>query len=880
MSTSVNVGSAPARSEATAPDTPCAHCGLPVGSTPVHDPAAENADAFCCTGCQAVYHTLHEAGMHDTYYRLSGIGQERSPQPAQARPDELVYAELGTDDFLAEHAPLRDDGTRAITLFVDGVHCAACVWLVERLTDAFGGVTDALLDLPRARLRLEWDPDRVSLPEVADWLSQFGYRVHPVRQDQHQARTDEERRLLLKVGICWALAGNVMLLALALYAGLDAVDSTLNAAAHWVSFGLAIPAVLYGGSEFVRRAWSSGKWAWHQGTARHLHMDLPIALGIWVGFLDSVWGTVSGRGEVWFDSITVLIAAVLTARWLQLRSRRLAGDASDRLLALLPTMAHQVGGDGTTTPVRVDTLQPGDCVRVRPGDTIPVDGVVEDGRSSVNNAVLTGEHQPTPVEPGDEVTGGATNLSTPLIVRVTATGEASSIGQLLAWVREEAPKSARVAHLADRITGYFVAGVATLAILTATLWLMWAPDEAMRHVVALLVITCPCALGMATPLSLAVATGQAAQTGIFVKSEITLERCQEVDAIVLDKTGTLTEGQLALLDTHGEPEAVAWAAALETNSSHPVAQALTAAHPVDPEVAARIDDIDHIAGRGLSGTVDGRRVVVGRPDWITQEASCEEPLRAAVRNAASNGHTPVAVAVDGVVQAVCVFGDRLRPEVPALVRKWREAGHRVMILSGDHPAVVRHVADKLSIPEEDARGHVSPAEKRAAIEHLHDEGYTMAMVGDGVNDAGALQQADIGIAVDGGATPSLVAADVFLTRQGLAPIDDLFNGASNTMRVIRGTLTFSLMYNLAGGTAAMAGLVGPLVAAVAMPVSSLVVVTAAITQRSFAVSGAAEAPRSSVPADTPAPPHDTDRSPKASPALDHVPGHPSTKQAA
>ncbi len=817
-----------------APDTACAHCGLPVGTAPVYDPeAAPDGPSFCCTGCQAVYHTLHDAGMDGTYYRLSGVGQKREPQPAQQPADDLVYAELGTDDFLEEHAPVRDDGTRRLTLFVDGVHCAACVWLVERLTEAFGGITDARLDLPRARLHLAWRDGTVALPDVADWLAQFGYRVHPLRGDQQNDRTSEERRLLLKVGICWALAGNVMLLAFALYAGLDAVDSTMNTAAHWVSMALAVPSVLYGGSEFVRRAWSSIRWAWQEGTARHLHMDVPIALGIGVGFLDSVWGTVSGRGEVWFDSITVLIAAVLTARWLQLRSRRLAGDASDRLLSLLPTMAHQVGDDGSVSAVRVDTLEPGDQVRVRPGDAFPVDGIVVEGRSSVNNAVLTGEHEPTPVSPGDAVTGGATNLSTPLTVRVTATGEASSIGQLLAWVREEAPTTARVAHIADRLTGYFVAGVATLAIITAALWLVWAPAEASRHVVALLVITCPCALGMATPLALAVATGQAAQRGIFIKSEHTLEQCTTVDTIVLDKTGTLTEGTMSLLDTEGDAAAVRLAASLEAESTHPIAQALSAAYPAAHRPNLATTEVHETAGRGITGCVGPHRVAVGRPDWIQSTATCSDRLRDAVHRAATEGHTPVAVAVDGTVQAVCILGDRLRPEVPALVQSWRNAGHRVLILSGDHPRVVQHVADQLNLPHDDACGHVSPADKRAAVESLRNEGHTVAMVGDGVNDAGALQQAEIGIAVDGGATPSLVAADVFLTQQGLAPLDALFAGSAHVMRVIKGTLLFSLAYNLAGGAVAMAGWVGPLVAAVAMPVSSLVVVTAAIMQQSF-----------------------------------------------
>jgi len=826
---------APARPN---PDAPCVHCGLPVGASPVGDDPF-----FCCSGCEVVYHALHESGLGDTYYRLSDVAQEREPVPARTSIDPLVLSELDTQAFLDEHTTLTEDGTRHTDLFLDGVHCAACVWLVERLPQEMDGVLAATLDLPRARLSLHWDPDVLTLSDVAAWLLQFGYVVHPVRQNSAEGRTEGERSLLVKVGVTWALAGNVMLLALAFYAGLDVSgDPGLAAAARWLSMILATVSVAYGGGEFIRRAWASLRLTTRTRSLRSLHMDIPIALGILVGYGDSAWSTISGTGEVWFDSITVLIAALLTARWMQLRSRRLAGDATDRLLSLIPSMVRRVRPDGDVDTVRMDEVHRGDLVRVPTGDVIPVDGVVAAGESTVNNAVLTGESRPETVRAGSDVSAGATNLSAPLDVLVQAAGAESRVGRLLDWIRDSSGGSARVASLADRLTGYFVSGVAVLALATALIWWWIEPSTIATHVVALLVITCPCALGMATPLALAVAAGKAARAGIFLKNEAATQALSEVDAVVLDKTGTLTEGRLSLVEAIGDDGAIALAAALEAHSTHPIADALVRARGVcrlddsasSADTDGSVSDVDAVNGQGIRGRVDGHDVAVGRPDWVRTIASGWPADLDRFAAFARTGHTPVAVAVDGRPAAALAFGDAIRNDSAGVIEMLNAGGTDVYLLSGDHPRVARAVARTLGIRSDRVRGRVMPEDKQRFVEDLREEGRTVAMIGDGVNDAAALQAADVGVAVEGGSTASLVAADVFLTRHGLDPVADLFNGADRVMRVIRRNLGFSLCYNIVGAAAAMSGLVGPLVAAIAMPLSSLVVVTSSIGQRSFA----------------------------------------------
>lgn len=821
------------------PDAPCDHCGLPVGPYPVGD-----SPYFCCTGCAIVYEALQSAGFGDTYYRLrTTTPSRRQARPARTRLDPLHLSELDSERFIAEHTVAVDKGLREAELFLDGVHCAACVWLVERLPYELGGVEEARLDLPRARLTLRYRPAAVPLSSVARWLARFGYEAHPARGHDGAGRTQAERRLLAKMGICWALAGNVMLLAFAFYAGLDLVtDPMMAAGARWLSLGLAIPAVFYGGSEFFRRAGASLRLALRSRRLTGLHLDTPISLGLLVGFGHSAWATLSGRGEVWFDSVTVLIAALLTARWLQLRSRRIAGDATERHLSLIPQMVRRLTSNNTTEIVRAEEIDAGDLIEVPAGEVIPVDGVVAAGRSRINNAVLTGESRPMAVAPGDTVDAGATNLTQPLRVRAEASGEATRVGRLLMWMQGQGTP-APVVLLADRLSGYFVATVLALAALTTAMWLAIAPEMVAAHVVALLVVTCPCALGMATPLAMAVASGKAARTGLFIKHTEAIQQLTRIDAVVLDKTGTLTAGRMTLADWTADDSLspqhaqrlLDLAARLESESNHPIAAAFTEARPVSRRAdAPHVGVFEAIAGSGVRGMVDGLAVMVGRPAWIiSQTGPMPAALQDALQGYVAGRYTPVAIAVNGVPRMMLAFGDTLRPEAKALIDPLRQDGKTIYLLSGDHAHVVRHVATELGLAPEQAFGEVGPEAKQQFIEHLQQQGLIVAMVGDGVNDAAALQAADIGIAVEGGTTPSLVAADVFMTQSGLHPLHQLLAGSHRVMRTIKLTLGLSLVYNALGAAAAMAGLVTPLVAAIAMPASSLLVVALAIARRSF-----------------------------------------------
>lgn len=798
------------------PATPCAHCGLPVGEAPL----ATDAAVFCCTGCEVVHGALHASGLDASYYALRTSGR-----PARA-VDADAYAVLDQPDVLDDVATRQPDGTLRATLHLEGAHCAACVWLVERLPHHLDGVLDARLNLARGRLDLAFDPARASLSRVAQWLARFGYRVVPAAAEARAHAERAERTLLIQMGVSWALAGNAMLLAFAFYAGLGAADGALDAFARYLSWGLATASYAVGGRVFFRSAWQSLQGAVAARDARLLSLDLPISLGLAAGYAHSAYTTVAGVGPVWFDSLLTLVAALLTARWLHGRALRHAREASDRLLTLLPTRATRLHADGTAETVVAARLAPGDVVRVEAGEVVPIDGVVVRGESVLDCSVLTGESAPVATQPGRAVDAGATNLRAALNVRVTASGEATRVGALLATVQAGAATEAPTVRLADALAPYYVAALLVLLASALAMSAAIGLDDAVQRAVALLVITCPCALGMATPLSFAAVIGRAARDGLFVKHGAALEHAARLDAVVLDKTGTLTEGQPTLAMRFGADEALAWAAALEHGSVHPIAQAFGRAYP-HAHRHHRAEDVQTVVGRGVEGWVGEAWVRVGRPDWAAYDMPLSADLADGLRACTEAGLSPVGVSAQGALVAVAGFGDALRSDARAFVASLQNEGHSVWLLSGDAPEVVDRTAHALGIPAGQARGHVTPEEKAAFVRTLS-EGMTTMMLGDGVNDAAALQAAHVGVAVAGGTTVSVVAADVFATASGLAPVRRLVASSTLLLRRVRALLGFSVLYNVAGVGLALAGLVTPLAAAVAMPLSSLVVVAGAL----------------------------------------------------
>jgi Cu2+-exporting ATPase len=487
--------------------------------------------------------------------------------------------------------------------------------------------------------------------------------------------------------------------------------------------------------------------------------------------------------------------------------------------------------------VPLSALHRGDRVEVRSGELVPVDGKVVAGSSSINNAALTGEPDPVAIKPGDQVFAGATNLGARVVVEVSAAGAETRVGGLLALVEDAMASRAPIVHLADRISRYFVTVVLLLAAGTAVAWMGTSLNAALQQTVALLVVTCPCALGLATPVAITVGLARAARAGIFVKNQDAFERLRQVDTVLLDKTGTLTEGQPTVTRWAGDESAIELGHALEAESAHVVARAFLRSRRRPVRVARVVAQVKELAGEGIRGQVDGRELAVGNRALIDRiGATLPDPLAAHAADLVTAGLSPLYVTLDGQVAAVGGVGDPLRADAKATVAALRRRGVTAHILSGDHPAVVARVAGELGIEPSHARGGLSPEDKRDVVAALVEERAgrgRIAMVGDGVNDAAAMALSDVGIAVHGGAGASLAAADVVLTRPGLAPLLAVVVGAHRLIGVVLRNLLFSLVYNLTGATLAILGLVGPLLAAILMPISSLTVILSSVLARPF-----------------------------------------------
>jgi Cu2+-exporting ATPase len=795
----------------------CTHCGLPVPAGRSLGPPDDDT-RFCCAACELAYGIIHAAGL-DAYYTQRG--DALSPT-AGARATGRAYSEYDDPAFFARYVAETPGGAR-LELFLEGIHCSACVWLVERLPRVVSGVSSASVRLGQNAVEVLFDTTRVTPSAIARALDGLGYPPHPSAALQRAGEQRQERALWVRLGVAGALAGNVMLMALALYSG-AAGDPTYAALFRWGSLVLTLPAVFFCGSVFLKGGYAALR-------TRTPHMDLPISIGILAGFARSAFNTLFARGEVYFDSIAVLIFLLLVGRWLQQRHHQRARGTLELIQALAPATARLVEGH-ERREIPAEAVELGALIEVRAGERVPSDGVVLEGMSSVESSWLTGESLPEDVKPGSRVYAGTQNCAGTLLVRSEVAGHGTRLARLLESVERAQARRAPIVRLADRVAGYFVLAALGLAALTFVLWSFIDPSRALDHAVALLVVTCPCALGMATPLAVSAALKRAARAGIFFKGGEFLEALAVPGIIAFDKTGTLTEGRLALASFVGDRSVGRLASAAESCSAHPIARAWVAAFRGDAPASA--EAVHEQPGGGVRAQVEGHDVCVGSGAFVSAHAARSAfDGQAELARQGGLGRPAVAVSVDGELCAVAGFSDPLRSDARSSLEALRAAGYAVAVLSGDQPRVVAAVTAELGNVFE-ARGGMSPEGKLAWVERARERG-PVVMVGDGVNDAAAMSAATVSIAVHGGAEASLAAADVFTTEAGVAKVLEAVTGARRTLAVIRRGMLFSLAYNLVGVALCMAGRISPLAAALLMPLSSLTVVSSALRAKTFAV---------------------------------------------
>jgi Cu2+-exporting ATPase len=783
----------------------CAHCRLPV---PDGLALASDEPQFCCTGCRTAYALIHAHGLA-CYYDIADVSGTRADAP------RLDYAGFDDAAFLAANTETLADGERRTTLAIDGIHCAACIWLLERLPRIVPGVIEARASWRKSTLTVRWRDAKLS--RIADAVAKLGYRPSVLGSGNAElVRTRANRRALIEIGIAGAAAGNNMLIAAALYLGMFSyMDGVTETLLRWTSCLVGIVSVAWPGRVFVRGALQSLR-------ARTPHMDVPVALGLVVGAVAGLVNTVLGRGEIYFDTLSVLVFLLLVGRFIQTRQQQRAAATVEVLHRLTPRSAHRVEA-GRVIDVPAQVVVAGDVLEVRAGEVVPADATVVVGASAIDASILTGETRPVDVAIGDTITAGALNLSATLHVRVDAVGERTRIGRVLELVESSAQQRPKIVQLADRLGARFVIVIVAIASATLAGWLWLDPSVAVDHTVALLVVACPCALAMATPLAISVALGRAARRRILIKGGDVLQRLSVPGTIWLDKTGTLSEGRARVVEWVGDDAVRPAVAALENSSTHPVGLALQALAPA----AAAATAVRHAQG-GLEGIVEGRKIAVGNERFIRERARLDPALAQHARSFVERAISPVFVAVDGTVVAVAGVGDPLRADAATAVAELRARGYTVGILSGDHPAIAMAVGRTLGVPDSLCHGGLDP---EAKVDYVRATVGPVVMVGDGVNDSAALAAASVGIATRDGAEASLEAAPVYLGRPGLGPLLELLDGSRATMRAIHRNFAVSLFYNAVSVGLAAAGLINPLVAALLMPLSSLSVIGLSLSLR-------------------------------------------------
>jgi len=779
----------------------CFHCGQPLPPDPPRSRIEGVERDFCCRGCAAAAEWIRSAGLAD-YYRLRSEAGERVGEEA------LDYAAWDREDVQREHSRIVDGG-REITLVVDGMRCAACAWLIDRALQRVDGIEEIGANAVTARVRLRWDPARLRLSEALRRLASLGYRPHLAPGEAVERERQRERRsMLLRLGVAALGSLQAMMFAEALY--LDFSNQMPDATRdffRWIAFLLATPVVFYSGWPFL-----SGMA--RELRARHLGMDTLIGSSVLLAYGGSLVETLRGGPHVWIDAAVMFVFLLLAARAIETFARQHANAGVDRLARARPALAWRLDASGRAEQVPAAELAPGDVLRVSVGEAVAADGELLDA-GEFDEALLSGESRPVHRKAGDTALAGSQCRAGPVRLRVTRTGQDTRLSHLVRLVEQAQGQRPRLARLANGIASRFVLGLLLSAVAVFALWWQIAPERAFEVMLAVLVVSCPCALSLAVPAALAAAHGALARIGVLGLGSDALEHLAGVEVLLLDKTGTLTEGRPQVvgvqtfpalqsgLGDHGQLDdsghALALAAALERGSGHPLAEAFP-----DPG-KLHADGLRTEIGRGVEGLIDGRRLRIGRADFAAGRAD--------------DGGLWLG---DGE-QALARFelADRPRPEAVATIEALHALGLSVELASGDGEAAVRDVAQRLGI---DAwRARQSPEDKLARLRELQSQGRRVAMLGDGINDAPVLAGADVSIAMGEGAALAHRAADLVLLGGSLARVPQAVAIARRSRAVIRQNLAWAAAYNLIALPIAATGWVTPWMAAVGMALSSLLV---------------------------------------------------------
>jgi Cu2+-exporting ATPase len=812
------------RAELSAVENPvCYHCGLAVPADTVFAVSInDQARRMCCAGCQAVAEAIVANGLTEYYTHRDALPESPREALPQALQDLGMFDHPDVQKTFVRAAPGEHELEAALIL--EGITCGACVWLNEQHLARQPGVTAVDINYATRRARVRWDERRIKLSQILEAIAAIGYCAHPYDVTRsEQLATKERKAALWRLFVAAFGMMQVMMYAIPVYL---ADEGTMSPEIHrlmqWAALVLTMPVILYSAAPFFRSAWRDLR-------LRRLGMDVPVAIGVGTAFAASAWATLTAQGEVYFDSVTMFVFFLLAGRYLEMLARQRAVRGVEAMNRALPAVAARFSRwpAQDIERVAVAELQAGDHVLVKPGESVPADGSVVDGQSTVDESLLTGESRPVGKSVGSTLIGGSVNVGSPLVFRVERVGDKTRLAVIQQLMEQAAADKPKLVVTADRYAGAFVTALLVLAVATAIVWQFIDPSRTLPVFVAVLVVSCPCALSLATPAALTVATGAMARHGLLVARGHAIETLALTTHFVFDKTGTLTEGRLSLLEAmplggRGRDEIRLLAAAMERTSEHPLARAL--GHGLESRELPTLEGVRAQTGSGMEAVKDGVRLRLGSLRFAGELHS--EPVPDELDGWLNDGNTVIALSSTSGWLGFFRFGDAVRPEAAAALGALRGLRAEVSILSGDGQEAVDALARNLGVAR--AQGGLAPEDKHAQLKALQAEGAIVAMIGDGVNDAPVLAQAQVSVAMGGGTELARGQADAILLSGNLSMLVAGVSLARKTLRVVRQNLAWAFAYNLAAIPLAMSGLVTPWMAGIGMSASSLLVVLNAL----------------------------------------------------
>ena len=786
----------------------CSHCHLEFDSDVMIIESSQNNNElyFCCKGCQGVYHLLNEEGFGNFYEKLG----DTQLQPATQVGDDLAKFDL--DGFKDRYIKSHNDGLLEVNLIIEGIHCSACVWLNEKVLHKTDGIIEASINYTNNKAKVVWDPEDIQLSKIVETIQSIGYNAYPYDpklQEERAVKTRKDYYSRILVGVFGTM--NIMWIAIAQYAGYfggmqQGFKNILNVA----EFLLATPVLFYSGWIFFRGAYYGYK-------NRVVNMDTLVASGALSAYVYSIYAMVTQSGETYFESVVMIITFVLVGKYLEVLSKKQAVDTLDSLMGSTPTEVTVVSDD-IKSLVSIESVKVGDTIELKAGEKVVIDGLLSTGQGSFDESSLTGESEPIYKKDGDEILSGSVLLDS--VVRYKATKDASSslLSSIVTLLEESITKKPKIEQLANTVSGYFSVTILIIAMLSLLGWYLYGGsfEHALIISISIIVIACPCALGLATPMSTLVGVSIAAKRSILFKEATFLETMAKSDLLALDKTGTITEGKPSVVNVVEMAEYdYSLLYSLTSSSNHPiskgVSQYLEKQH--DNIQILDIDEVKSIEAKGLEARYASQHIMGGNIQFMQDRG---------VEIESDSDYSIFSFAIDGKLVAIFELTDTIREDAMESIAKIKEMGIRVVMLTGDHEKSADRVAKEVGIDEVHAR--LLPQDKASKIEEFHQDNHIVVMVGDGINDTIALASSDIAIAMGSGADVAISVSDVVLLDEKVKDIYEAYKISKRTFRSVKENLGFSILYNIIAVPLAVAGFVNPLIAALSMSLSSLVVV--------------------------------------------------------